>query len=183
MKIRSKIVGGILIALTASLLAVLLFGGTARAQYPPPTGNVTLVAETTTPALGTAVPITATARDQYGSVVAGIACTFSIVSQPGTTATVAPGPVTTDANGVASTILNTGTTPGTIVVGSICGELSSQVSVVVGVAAPALPPTGSGDADMPAGVGWMLAIIAGMALGIGGMLAVMAVRRARTVRR
>lgn len=183
MKIGSKIVGGILIAVMASLLAVLPLAGRAGAQYPPPTGNVTLVAGTINPVAGTIVPITATVRDQYGSTVAGVACTFSIVSQPGTNASVAPGPVTTDVNGAASTTLNTGTTPGTVVVGAICGEYSSQVSVVVGAPAPALPPTGTGDADMPAGFVWTLAAVATMALGIGGMLAIMAARRARAVRR
>jgi hypothetical protein len=184
-KMRWNLVVGALIALVASLLAVLPFGGTAHAQYPPPTGNVTVIAENMTPAVGTTVPVAATVRDQYGSVVAGVACTFVIVSQPGTSATVAPGPVSTDVNGVANTTLSTGTTAGTITVEAICGELTSQVSVVVGEpVAVGLPPTGTGDADMPAGVVWTLAMVAATALGIGGMLVVATVRRrSRAVRR
>jgi hypothetical protein len=184
MKMRSMVTTGILVALAASLLALPLFHGAARAQYPPPTGNVTLTAGTTAPTLGSTVPISATIRDQYGSVVAGIACTFSIISQPGTDASVVPGPVMTDPNGVAQTTLNVGGTAGTIVVGALCGELSAQTSVVSSAAAVGLPPTGTNQAEgTPAGTVWALSIAAGAALGIGGTLAVMAVRRTRPSRR
>ena len=183
MKMRSMVTAGILVALAASLLALPLFHGAARAQYPPPTGNVTLTAGTTTTTPGSSVPISATIRDQYGSVVAGVACTFSIISQPGTGASVVPGPFTTDLNGLARTTLSAGSTAGTIVVGALCGELSAQVSVV-NSAAVGLPPTGTSQADdTPAGMTWVLGIAAGAALGIGGTLAVMVVRRTRLSRR
>jgi len=184
MKMRSIVTAGILAALVASLLALPLFHGAARAQYPPPTGNVTLAAETTAPTLGSTVPISATIRDQYGSVVAGATCTFSITSQPGTDASVLAGPFTTDVNGVARTTLNVGSTAGTIVVDCLCGELSGQVSVVSSAAAVGLPPTGTGQADdTPAGIAWALSMAAGAALGIGGTLAVIMMRRARPSRR
>lgn len=184
MKMRSMVTAGILVALAASLLALPLFHGAARAQYPPPTGNVTLTAGTTTTTPGSSVPISATIRDQYGSVVAGVACTFSIISQPGTGASVVPGPFATDLNGVTRTTLSAGSTTGTIVVGALCGELSAQVSVVNAAAAVGLPPTGTGQAnDTPAGMTWVLGIAAGAALGIGGTLAVMAVRRTRLSQR
>jgi len=183
MKMRSIVTTGILVALAASLLALPLFHEVARAQYPPPTGNVTLTAETTTATAGSSVPISATIRDQYGSVVAGVACKFSVISQPGTDASVVSGPFTTDASGVAQTTLSAGSTAGTIVVGALCGELSAQVSVV-NSAAVGLPPTGTSQADdSPAGITWALGIAAGAALGIGGTLAVMMVRRARPSRR
>lgn len=185
MKMLSIVTAGILAALVASLLALPLFHGAARAQYPPPTGNVTLAAETTTATSGSTVPISATVRDQYGSVVAGATCTFSITSQPGTDASVVAGPFITDANGVARSTLNVGSTAGTIVVDCLCGELSGQTTVVnSSAAAVGLPPTGTGQADdTPAGIAWALSLAAGAALGIGGTLAVIMVRRARPSRR
>ncbi len=186
MKMRTIVTAGILAALVASLLALPLFHGAARAQYPPPTGNVTLATETTAATPGSTVPISATVRDQFGSVVAGTTCTFSVTSQPGTDATVLAGPFITDASGVARSNLNVGSTPGTIVIDCLCGELSAQATVVnsTEAAAVGLPSTGAGQTDdSPAAIAWALTIAAGAALGIGGTLAVIMVRRPRPSRR
>ncbi len=63
------------------------------------------------------------------------------MSQPGSDAGVIPGPVTTDANGIASTILAVGSTAGVVEVYADCGDASASVSVVASAAEePALPP-------------------------------------------
>lgn len=133
------------------LAAALLLAGTAlgsaRAQYPPPTGNVTLTSSITAPGLGGTTTVSALVRDVMGAAVGGLACTFNIVSQPGTDASVYSGPVYTDTTGMATTTLQVGSTPGPIIVGSSCGELSAQVSVVAGTAEVQLPATGMGPAD------------------------------------
>ena len=165
-----------IIILTIGLVAALgtlgaLALGVAQAQYPPPTGNLTLRAETTTPPLGGVLGISATARDQRGAAVAGVACTFAIISQPGTDAGVEPGPFVTDASGVANTTLRVGSTPGNIVVGANCGDLTSQVLVAAGgAAAPGLPATGQGPegSDKPGRVlGGVLGGLAFLTFGLG----------------
>ena len=134
--------------LAAALLLAGTAWGSARAQYPPPTGNVTLTSSITAPGVGGTTTISAQVRDVLGAAVGGLACTFNIVSQPGTDASVYPGPVYTDATGAATTTLQVGSTPGPIIVGSNCGELSSQVSVMAGGAAQVqLPATGEGPTD------------------------------------
>lgn len=165
-------------------VALLLAGtvvGAARAQYPPPTGNVTLTSSITAPQTGGTVTITALVRDVAGAAVAGQACTFSIASQPGTDASVFAGPVNTDLTGVATTTLQVGSTPGPIIVESTCGGLSSQVSVIAGAAAVELPATGTGpvgsENDFTLIGLWLLLGVSGAALGL--MVARDLARRAR----
>ena len=139
-----------------------------------------MTAETTSPPVGGAAGISVTARDQTGAAVAGIACTFRVISQPGNDATVDAGPFVTNASGVANTTLRAGSTPGNIVVGAICGELSSQVLVTAGAAAPApgLPATGQGPgASEPAG--WVLGVLLG---GLGALTLGLGLRRAASRR-
>lgn len=110
----------------------------AGAQYPPPASTVALAASDIAPAVGDTVSIAASITDPTGDPVAGTACTFAIASQPGDNASVEAGPVTTNEDGVAATLLSVGSTEGTIVVEADCGELSGLVSVVAGAAeAPA----------------------------------------------
>ena len=124
-------IGMKLVGLAAGLLLVGMLGGTASAQYPPPTGSVSMSTSNATPAAGTSVSISTTVLNQFGSPAFGLSCTFQVLSQPGSSAVVDAGPKVTDDNGIAATTLNVGTTAGTIVVGANCGELSSQVSVAV----------------------------------------------------
>lgn len=129
-----------LAALAAGVLLVGMLGSAASAvQYPPPTGNVSLSASNATPAAGASISISATAVSQFGTPASGLSCTFQIVSQPGSSAFVDTDPKVTDADGMASTTLNVGTTAGMIVVGANCGELSSHVTVQVRANAPAAP--------------------------------------------
>lgn len=150
----------------------------AWAQYPPPAGNLTVGAGDTTPDLGASVTVTATLLDETGEPVAGVECSFSIADQPGSDASVAAGPFTTDADGSVTTALNTGSTAGTIAIEATCGELSAQVSVVAGApgALPpgALPPASlpdTGGAGAEEGINWLFwtLIAAGALIGTSGL--------------
>jgi len=171
---------GLAVLATALLLAATAWG-TARAQYPPPTGNVTLTSSITAPQVGDTITITALVRDVAGAAVSGLACSFDIASQPGLDASVYPGPVYTDLTGVATTTLSLGSTPGPIILDANCGDLSGQVSVVAGTAAAVqLPATGEGP-DSEGGsvfVGLWVLLAACMA-GVGLLVARDLARRAR----
>ena len=127
------------IGLAAMLVLGLWIGGLflaqgARAQtYPPPVGSLSVEAASTTP--GGTSNVTATVLDSAGNPVAGATVIFRLVSQPGSDAHWADGGLETtaitDANGVATAVLVAGATPGTIVVETISGEKTSQVTVAV----------------------------------------------------
>lgn len=163
------------------LLAVLVLAGTAwgtaGAQYPPPTGNVTLTSSVTAPRVGGATTVTAQVRDVQGAAVGGLACSFQIISQPGTDASVATGPVYTDATGAATAALQVGSTAGPVIVGCSCGELTAQVSVVAGSATVQLPATGTGPVESDGSGLPGLWILLGASLAAAGLLVARDVRR------
>jgi 5'-nucleotidase len=166
---------GIVLALGA-LVAWMALPGGAQAQYPPPTGSVTLSVSSATPAVGESVVLGVQIVSPTGTPVAGASCSFAITEQPGTDAYVVAGPVATDAAGIAATTLNVGSTPGLISVQAQCGELSAMTSVVAGAAqAVALPATGEGSMASSGGLSpWLVALAAGVVLA----LAAAGVRRA-----
>lgn len=140
-------------AITVLVLMATLHNGTARAQYPTPSGSVAVAASQTTVTVGQSVTITATLRDVGGTLLASHSCTLSIASQPGTDASVTPANANTNASGVVTATVNVGTTPGTIQVRVTCGSVTGAVTMVAGAsvqpsAPPAsgvvLPRTGSG---------------------------------------
>ena len=137
---------------TLLLLAVLalVFCGSGRlstvlAQYPPPAGTITASADETAAPTGASVEVTCTVLDSAGAAVANEPCTFTIVAQPGSDASLGAASVTelTDGDGVATATLYTGSTPGLIVVEVEARGVSSQVSVATGVEPGLAPPTGS----------------------------------------
>jgi hypothetical protein len=165
--------------LAAPFAGLLLFGmvGSTALAYPPPTGSVSMTLSNIAPATGATVSISATVLNQAGVAQSGLECTFQVLSQPGTGATVDATPKLTDASGIATTSLNVGTTPGAILVGATCGQLTSQVEVeVTAAAAPAsdnLPSTGTGPVDTtPSGLlltllaGGLLLVVSGSAMRI-----------------
>ena len=77
-----------LAALFAGLLLVGVVGGGTALAYPPPTGSVTMTLSNSAPATGATVSISATVVNQAGVAQSGLECTFQVVSQPGTGATV-----------------------------------------------------------------------------------------------
>ena len=103
---------GVLIALVASWAV-------AFAQYPPPVGSVTANVSDPSPDTGASVSVTCVVVDSQGQPVADEPCTFTIISQPGTDATLgAPSVIVkTNAQGQATAVLNVGTIAGAIVVG------------------------------------------------------------------
>jgi hypothetical protein len=158
---------GIVLALGA-LVAWMALPGGAQAQYPPPTGSVTLSVSSATPAVHESVVLGVQIVSPTGAPVAGASCSFAVMQQPGTDAWVVAGPVTTDATGMAETTLNVGSTPGLISVQAQCGELSALTSVVAGAAqAVALPATGEGAMASSGGsFPWLGVLAAGVVLAL-----------------
>ena len=127
------------IGLAAILVLALWIGGLvlaqgARAQsYPAPVGSLSVEAASTTP--GATSNVTATVLDSAGNPVAGATVIFTIVSQPGTGAHWADGGLETtaitDANGVATAVLVAGSGLGNIIIETLSGEKTSQVTVAV----------------------------------------------------
>ena len=136
----------VLACLVMSGMALLtLTASHASAQYPPPEADdVVLAASDVAPAVGGTVSVAAAVTDAGGDPVAGAECTFAVGSQPGSDASVEAGPVTTNSDGVATTLLHVGSTEGTIIVEATCGELTALITVVAGAAVepeePAAPP-------------------------------------------
>lgn len=145
----------VIIALSVSI-AIAFGTSIAVAQYPQPGGSVTLTSSAVSAAVGGQTLLTCTLRDGAGAPIVNAACTFTIESQPGTDAAVGSTTITkmTDANGVATTTLRTGSTPGQIVVSATSGTFRSVTVVAVGgsaaapPAAPVVVPPSTGDGGL-----------------------------------
>src|SRR3990172_4885260 len=163
----------------------LILAAEGRAQnYPPPVGSLSVEAASTT--TGGTSDITATVLDESGNPVEGAEVVFRIVSQPGDDATWADGNVETtaltDASGIAIAVLNAGSDPGSIIIETVSGAKTSQVTVAVEEAAPGgLPPTGaSPDSESDSGVAaWQIAFMAVGAAALAGGLMIIARRNRR----
>jgi len=175
-----KVLPAIALATVGLLVALVIAGGTASAQYPPPVGSVTTSLSDTTPATGTSVTCTCTVLDTVGNPVAGEVCEFTIVSQPGTDASLSSTTAVTNAQGIATVTLFTGSTPGTIVVEAEARAIESQATATAETATPtapvtpgAAPPTGvgQGDGGTPLAL-WIVAIGCAGALGLASLLIV-----------
>jgi len=174
----------------AAMLAVgILAGGLIAASevqaqsYPPPVGSLSVEAASTT--TGGTSDVTATVLDESGNPVEGAEVVFRIVSQPGDDATWADGGVETtaltDTSGIAIAILNAGSKPGSIIIETISGAKTSQVTVAVEEAAPGgLPPTGAPPSSGDDGVAaWQIAFLAAGAAALTGGLMIIARRNRR----
>jgi hypothetical protein len=161
--------GSVVLALCA-LAGLMALPGGAQAQYPPPTGSVTLSVSTATPTVGESVVLSVQIVNPTGTPVAGASCSFAITEQPGTDAYVVAGPVTTDVAGMAETTLTVGSTPGAIDVLAQCGDLSAVTSVIAGGAqAVALPATGEGSMASSGGsFPWLVVLACGVILALAG---------------
>ena len=192
--LRGAIEAVALVALIAGALAIAPIER-AGAQYPEPIGDVIIAVGDATAGPGEDVVVTATVLDENGAAVAGASCTFAIGGQPGTDASVQPGPFTTDAEGRVSTTLSTGSGEGEVVVEATCVQtdcpvdadgcdLSATATVSVGgQAAPpgsqaeppaSLPDTGGGPDGAGGASGWAF-----FALGAGAVLTAFAAKRLR----
>jgi len=181
-----KVLPAIALATVGLLVALAIAGGTASAQYPPPVGSVTTSVSETTPATGASVTCTCKVLDTVGNPVAGEVCSFTIVSQPGTDARLSSATAVTNAQGIATVTLLTGSVPGSIVVSSTARGVQSQATVTAKAATPvaittpatpgAAPPTGVGQGEGGTLVApWIMAIGAAVALGLVSLFVLRAV--------
>lgn len=164
MRVVKYVALGVALVAGLALSVSLVSGGVARAQYPPPGGNVTVTPSDPTPDVGETVTLTIAVVDEDGNPVANQACVAQVTSQPGTGASVLNPNVQTDANGNATVQVNVGDTAGAVTVTVTCGELSGSAVLSVGEA-PAPPETGTGG-NLAEGNGatWRLFLIAGLAV-------------------
>jgi len=167
------------------LLVVPAMSGAARAQtYPPPVGSLSTQSSSTTPSAGTTTTLTALVLDSSGKPVVGSSVVFLIDSQPGSDAKFSNGlgqiTASTDATGTATAVLSVGRSPGTIVVKTISGDKTSQLTLQV-QSAVGVPPTGGRPDSEGGGFGlaaWQVALLAaGIAVFLSG--SVIAVRKWR----
>lgn len=178
MSVLARLLSGVVLAV--ALLAWL--SSSALADYPPAIGSVSAAAGSTTAVAGSNVNVTCTVQDASGAPMADQACVFTIISQPGNDASIGSLSTVknTDANGIATAVLFTGSTPGSIVVRTEAGGIFSQVTVSVQGAPQQLPTTGGAPADgsMP----WRPLtgpILLGMGLILASALIAVRVRRIR----
>jgi hypothetical protein len=133
-----------------------------------------------TPTLGDCIPITCKAASTAGVPVVDLVCTMSVVSPPGTDATVTPASVKTDGNGEATAQLCVGSVAGSVVVEAVtdcCGS-TGQVEVTAEQATSTLtdvsgpvtaPPTGAGTGGGNSSPASLIAICSAVALAAGAV--------------
>lgn len=169
--------------LTLALLLSLTMAQGARAQtYPPPVGSLSVESSTTATTVGATADITATVLDNAGDPIEGAEVLFIIASQPGDDAQWSNSEteitVETNADGVATAVLSVGSTPGTIIVETVSGEQTSQVTITVA----GQPETGGAPPLASGGDGWSTWQVALVAIGVmaivGGITIVARRRRA-----
>jgi len=133
----------LIVSALVALLALAFLWLPGLAQYPPPVGVVRGAVATPNPPAGSSTTLTCEVRDPAGNPVADEPCTFTIVEEPGTDASLGSKSVTkrTNEQGIATATLYTGTTPGVIVVRIEARGVATQVTVHVQAAGPMLPPT------------------------------------------
>ncbi|MPZ22899.1 MAG: hypothetical protein GEU28_05030 [Dehalococcoidia bacterium] len=121
-------------------LAVLLAGlaalglvAAAAAQYPPPVGALEAATSTTVVGAGGETTLSARILDNSGDPIEDFPVQFSIVEEPGDDAALGSKSVSkvTDREGQAFADLYVGTTPGTVIVEVVAGEMRSQITVEV----------------------------------------------------
>jgi len=146
----------------AAMLVV--FAGSASAQYPPPSGSCAAVTSATISVPGGSVDLTVTVRDANGNPTPNATVEVRIVRQPAGGATLDPSSGVSDANGQFKTKLTLGSGTGTVEVAVDCGDVETSVSVVSGAVAEVVAPpdTGFGPAgDDNALLRWSLMLAAG----------------------
>jgi CSLREA domain-containing protein len=144
---------------------------------PPPEGEDNIEGDVSdpNPDPGETVDVTVTVTDDAGNPRPGVACAFSIISQPGDDASLGATEATTDENGQASVPLNVGSSEGTVEVQADCDGLTEALAVNVGAEVLA-PETGTGtEASTPL---WAFALAVLVAVA-GTSMIVAANRRTR----
>ena len=154
------------LVLWLSAAAFVLAASAASAQtYPPDVGSLSASVDDTTPAPGSEVELTGRALDSVGEPLQGAEITFTLTSNPGD-ASFGNGQssivATTDENGIANVILNTGSQPGTIVVAVEANGLVTQVTMTTGE--PANLPASGGPPPSGDSIEWPLILAASLAV-------------------
>jgi hypothetical protein len=154
--------------------------------YPPPYPSpcpcaVVASAAEVAPPIGECVPIICLVTDAEGTPKVGAECTVSILSQPGTDATLTPTSIVTDEKGEATAELCVGGVPGSIVVLAEAECCQGQVQVTAQLPAPsgtppqpispaAAPATGAGTGGGDSWAAPLIAIWSAIALAAGAVL-------------
>jgi hypothetical protein len=137
---------GKVIAAIAAIFTALALAGTASAQYPTPQGSLQCNAQVNVTIDGQST-VSATLRDFSGKPVSGQSIIFSIAGTPGGVSLSASS-AATNANGVASVLLNAGSNAGNVTVSAIYDGL--ECSAVSQVAGSVIVAPGTGDAGLAA---------------------------------
>jgi hypothetical protein len=129
MHVKMSILG----AMTVLVAGLVVVVGVSHAQYPPPGGGITLETSETSTDTGGDTLLTCSVFEEDGPPVANVLCTFTIVSEPGNDAAVGSKTVSklTNAQGIATTNLYVGSTPGIIVIEAESRGDTSTVLVTV----------------------------------------------------
>jgi hypothetical protein len=154
--------------------------------YPPPYPSpcpcaVVVSAGEAAPSTGECIPIICRVTDAEGAPAVEVGCTTSILSQPGTDATLTPASAMTDEKGEAAAELCVGSAPGPIVVLAEAECCQGQVQVTAQAPTPTAalpeftppavpPPTGVGTGDGNSWPASLIAIWSAVALGVGAVL-------------
>lgn len=150
------------------------------APYPSPCPCAVVVSTgEAAPSTDECIPITCQVTDGEGAPAVGSECTMSILSQPGTDATLTPASVTTDEKGEGTAELCVGSAPGPIVVLAEAECCQGQLEVTVQKPTASLPestlpakapPTGAGTGGGNSWSAPLIAIWSGIALAAGAVL-------------
>jgi len=178
---QSVILVGLAVLAAALGLHSMAAGAAPPSQepYPPPCPcSLVVVTAEGIPSPSSCTPITCRVTDGAGSPTAGVECTLSVLSQPGTGATLTPASATSDEKGETSAQLCVGSTAGSIVVKGETECCQGQVQVTVQAPpvasetlTPAAPPaTGSGTTGGDTWLIPLVAICSAMVLAAGAVL-------------
>jgi hypothetical protein len=181
------LVGFVMLAVALGLF-LMSVGATPPGQepYPPPYPSpcpcaVVVSTGETAPSTGECIPIICRVTDAAGAPAVEVGCTMSILSQPGTDATLTAASAMTNEKGEAAAELCVGSAPGPIVVVAEAECCQGQVQVVVQpptptavlpeLTPPAVPPsTGVGTGDGNSWSASLIAIGSAIALAAGAVL-------------
>ena len=184
---RMIVVGFVMLAVALGLF-LMPVGATPPGQepYPPPYPSpcpcvVVVSAGEAAPSTGECIPIICRVTDAAGAPAVEIGCTMSILSQPGTDATLTAASAMTNEKGEVAAELCVGSALGPIVVLAEAECCQGQVQVVVQpptptavlpeLTPPAVPPsTGAGTGDGNSWSASLIAIGSAVALAAGAVL-------------
>lgn len=155
--------GSLIAVITAA--AVLVFGvQVASAQYPDPKSSLVCAVNQVDVQAGGSTTMTATLRDIAGNPLAGNKVNFTVISGE---ASLASSSATTDRSGVATTVVNVGTSGSAVVVHAASESSQCQASTNVS----GIVPPSTGDAGLAAATADRTTVVGVAGLGVALLLA------------